>query len=220
MSKNTPTIEAVPRERTGSRYADRLRRSGRLPGIIYGHKTDPQAISVDTKQLLAMLHHGTHALEVAVTGNKAQTCLVKDLQFGHLGDNVIHVDFARVNLDEEVHCQVHLNFTGEPADMSKSDSILRYDLTELEVICKVRDIPEAIKVDLSSMESSFTVGELEMPANVRPAAPHETPVVSITFVREVEEETGEEAAVDATATEPEVITETKAAEDQEEKAEE
>ena len=93
---DTPTISATSRERTGTRYSQRLRKQGRLPAVIYGHKKTPISVSVDEKEILTLLHSGAHVLEVKVEGGSKETCLVKDLQFGYLGDNVIHVDFARV----------------------------------------------------------------------------------------------------------------------------
>lgn len=219
MKHETPTISAQTRPRVGSRHSQRLRNAGRLPAIIYGHKTDPVAVSVDEKEILTILHHGAHVMMLDIEGGSTETCLVKDLQFGFLGDNVIHVDFTRVNLDEEVTVQVHLNFVGEPASATKTGAILRHDLTELEVICRVSDIPEEIRVDISEMETSFTAGEIELPASVKSAVADDTLVAHVTFVHAEEEAVGEEAEIDASA-EPEVITESKAGDDEEGEAKE
>lgn len=208
MSTETPTIEAHTRDRIGTRYARRLRSAGLLPAVIYGHKEDPLPVSVNAKDMLRHLHHGVHVMEIKLDSGKTETCLVKDLQFGYLGDNVIHVDLARVNLDEEVHVQVHLHFVGEPAVLKQPGAILSHDLTELEIICKVNAIPDEIRVDQSAMESSITVGEIDLPPGIRAASDPDTLVAHISFVAEVE--TGEEAAVDEQgAAEPEVITEAK-----------
>ena len=175
--QDTPTISASTRERTGTRYSQRLRKQGRLPAVIYGHKKTPVSVSVDEKEILILLHSGAHVLEVKVEGSSKETCLVKDLQFGYLGDNVIHVDFARVNLDEEVTVNVHLNFTGEPELAKKAEAILSHDITELEVICKVNAIPEEIRVDLTAMGEAtlFTIGQLELPASLKATADPESP---------------------------------------------
>ena len=206
----TPSITATTRERTGSRYAQRVRKQGRLPAVIYGHETDPVSISVDEKEMLVHLKHGTHVLSLNVEGGSKETCLVKELQFGYLGDNVIHVDFARVDLDEEVNVHVHLNFVGEPASARKTGAILSHDLTELEVICKVNEIPDEIRVDLNLMEEAtvLTVGEVPLPPGLRATAHPGTPVAHISFVHK-EEAVGEEVEVVSGAEEPEVITEAK-----------
>jgi len=206
MSHDTPTIEANTRQRTGTRYAQRLRHSGRMPAIVYGHGIDPVAIDLDSKHLLRLLHDGAHVINVTING-KPETCLVKDLQFGYLGDDVIHVDFARVDLDEEVHVNVHLHFTGEPAAAEETGAVLTHDMTELEVVCKVNAIPDEIVVDQSEMESVLTVADITLPPGVRSAVDDDTPIAHISFVEEAP--TGEEVEIEAEGEEPEVISEAK-----------
>lgn len=210
MAHETPTITAQTRDRTGTRFSQRLRKAGRLPAVIYGHKSDPVSISVDEKEMLLHLHHGSHVVNVTIEGGKTETCLVKELQFGYLGDNIIHLDLARVDLDEEVHVQVHLNFIGKSTEAQKVGAIVSHPITELEVICKVSAIPGEIKVDSSKMEGTiFTVGDIELPSSVRTEVKPDTPVLTISFIHE-EEAVGEEVEVaDVTTSEPEVITETK-----------
>ncbi len=209
MSHETPELTVRPRERTGSRYAKRLRSAGELPAVIYGHKQDPVHVSVDEKELLGHLHHGSHVFSVSVDGAEQETCLVKDLQFGFLGDNVIHIDFARVDLDEEVSVQVHLRFVGEAEATKRPDVVVSHPITELEVICKVSAIPEEIRVDLSPMEgTTLTVGEIELPEGIRTNVSTDTPLVVVSTVH-AEEAVGEEAEVATGEAEPEVITESK-----------
>ncbi len=209
MKQKTPSIKATPRLQTGSRQSQRLREDGRLPGIIYGHKRDPFAISLDEKEVLTLLHHGAHVIKVDVEGGKTETCLVKDLQFGYLGDNVIHIDFTRIKLDEKVHVTVHLTFVGESPSLQKAGAILNHDLTDLEVVCKANAIPEEIKVDLSNMEDMLTVADIELPSGVRAAVEPETPVARIYFAREEEPEAEEVEVAAEAEEEPEVITEAK-----------
>ena len=210
MAQETPTITAQTRDRTGTRFSQRLRKAGRLPAVIYGHKSDPVSISLDEKEILLHLHHGSHVVNVTIEGGKTETCLVKELQFGYLGDNIIHLDLARVDLDEEVHVQVHLNFIGKSTEAQKVGAIVSHPITELEVICKVSAIPGEIKVDSSKMEGTiFTVGDIELPSSVRTEVKPDTPILTISFIHE-EEAVGEEVEVaDVTTSEPEVITETK-----------
>ncbi|NNF41672.1 MAG: 50S ribosomal protein L25 [Phycisphaerales bacterium] len=214
MKHETPTISATLRERVGTRYCRRLRQQGKLPGVIYGHKTDPVSVAVDEKTLLPLLRLGAHAMYVEIEGRPRETCLVKDLQFGYLGDNVIHVDFTRVDLQEEVTVNVHLAFFGSAAEAQKADAILQQDATELSVTCKVSEIPGEIRVDLSQMEGNhLTAGEIELPEGLVLADDPQTIVASVTFAHPEEEAVGEEADVAADGAEPEVITEAKADEE-------
>lgn len=212
MSGPTPTLTASTRDRVGTHSARRLRNKGRLPAVIYGHKQDPVAVSIDEKETLGLLRHGAHVVNLAIEGGKQETCLIKELQFGYLGDNVIHVDFARVDLSEEVEVKVHIKFIGEPAGAKKPGMILSHDLTELEVICTVANIPEEIIVDLTNMEESYTVEELKLPEGIRAASPADAVVARLSQLRGEDEETGEAGEVSGEGSEPEVIAETKRAE--------
>ena len=214
MKHKTPTLTVQRRDRTGTRYAQRLRRTGRLPAVIYGHKIEPLSISVDEKEILNLVEHGAHVMKLAIEDGKTETCLVKDLQYGYLGDNVIHVDFARVNLKEEVTVNVHVAYVGTPGEAHHAGAILRHDRTELGVRCKVSEIPEEIKVDLSKMKGlHFMAGEVELPPGLSLAEDPDTIIASITYVKR-QVEVGEEAEVEAEAAEPEVITEAKAEEEE------
>jgi large subunit ribosomal protein L25 len=210
MAHETPTIQAQARDRTGSRYARRLRSSGRLPAVIYGHKTEPVHVSVDEKEILTHLHHGSHVMNVAVGSGQAETCLVKELQYGYLGDNVIHLDFTRVDLDEEVEVNVHIHFVGEPAAAKRPGAILSHDITELPIRCAVNRIPEEIRVDLGHVESTFSVADLDLPPGLITPLDPATPIVLVSFVRKAEEAEVGEAEEVVGAAEPEVITEAKA----------
>jgi large subunit ribosomal protein L25 len=142
--------------------------------------------------------------ELRHAGGTNETCLVRDLQFGWMGDDVIHLDFARVNLDEEVTVAVALNFVGSPEAAKKVGSVMTHDISELQVRCKVRDIPEAIRVDLTAMQGDLmTVAQVKLPAGVVAVSNQHTAVVRIVVV--LEEAAGEAATATAAAA-PEVLT--------------
>ncbi|MFM1823740.1 MAG: ribosomal protein [Planctomycetota bacterium] len=174
MSKEVPTIQASTRERVGSRYSKRLRSAGRLPAVIYGHGSEPLSIHVDEHTTLGALKKGLHVLNLEIEGKGTETCLVKDLQFGFLGDNVIHMDLTRVNLEEEVEVMVSIEFFGEPAAAKKSGVVVVHELSDLSIRCKVRDIPDHIRADLTTMTSeTFTVSDIALGAGLALAGdPH------------------------------------------------
>ena len=150
---------------------------------------------------------------------KPATVLVKDLQFGYLGDNLIHVDFARVNLQQVVTITMTLEISGQPANASGTGAVLEIPRPEIEIECMVKDIPSSIQVDLTTVEEIFTIGDLELPDGVRAILDPERHIAHVTFIEEeVEEEVditeeGEEEAV------PEVISEAPAEEPMEEDSE-
>lgn len=197
MNHETPTLVASKRERLGTRYAQRLRKTGQLPAVIYGHGADPISVSVDGKKTLAHLHHGQHVFNLEIEGEGTETCLVKDLQFGFLGDNVIHLDLTRVNLDERVKILVHLDLHGELKTANDPGAIVMHDYAEIEVECAVRDIPESIRVDLEEYESSINVGELKLPEGMVAITPADTNIIHVQIAAEEPEESADEAASEA-----------------------
>ena len=164
--------------------------------MLYGHGMDPISIAINEIEIIRHLTEGAHVFELDIEGRK-ETCLVKDLQFGWLGDNVVHIDLTKVDLDEMVTVNVKLVFKGTPKGASQAGAILNQDLTELEVSCKVRDIPEEVVVQMDEMEESLNVGELELPANIEAVASAETVVCHIVFKAEEEDDTATEEGADA-----------------------
>ena len=193
MSKEVPTIQAARRDRLGSRYSKRLRAAGRLPAVIYGHGSDPLSVHVDEKITVSALKKGLHVINLEIEGSGTETCLVKDLQFGFMGDDVIHMDLARVNLDEVVTVTVTLEFYGAPDAAKKSGVVVVHELNDIQVRCKVRDIPEHVRADLTAMTGeTFTVSDLKLPAGVEHATDPHAVVARLQIIKE-------EAAAEATA---------------------
>src|SRR2546425_6806006 len=109
----TAQVTAKQRSELGSRANKRLRDSGFIPGVIYGHKEAVVPVTLPKKEVSTHLSHGAHLFELGLDGKK-ETVLVKEVQYDHLGIEVIHVDFARVSLDEKVEVTVPLELKGEP----------------------------------------------------------------------------------------------------------
>ena len=197
----TAQITAKPRPELGSRANKRLRDAGMLPGVIYGHKEAVVPVTLPKKEVVGHLHHGTHLFEVGLDG-KTETVLVKEVQYDHLGLEVLHVDFARVSLDEEVEVTVPLELKGEPKG-EKDGGVLQQVVNELELRCKVTDIPDIIRHDVSEMglDDEVHIRDLKLPAGVTCLQDEDLLVAQ---VREVKEEEAAPAA-EAEAGEPEVI---------------
>jgi large subunit ribosomal protein L25 len=205
MSKETPVLVAKKRDKLGTRYTRRLRAAGELPANLYGHGSEPLPISLNEHATLYALKKGAHVLALKFEDGATDTVLVKDLQFGYLGDNVIHMDLARVNLDEVVTVKVHLSFIGQPEAAKKPGAIIVYDMPDIEVSCKVRDIPEEVKTDLSQLPGeALTVGMLKLPAGVTPVAGKDETILRIQIMKE--EAAAGEAAAPAAGAAPEVLT--------------
>jgi len=213
MAHATPKLSGELRQRTGSKYAIRLRRQGKLPAVIYGHGLDPAPIAVDAEQITHVLHDGAHLLEVSLDRKKSETCLIKDVQYDHLGDTVIHVDLARVDMSEEVEVWVPIDVVGQDSapGLSEEGAFFQHPLTDLQVSCRADAIPDQITVDVSTLEANatLTVSDLTLPPGVKAVTDPDTTVATISVVSEEEYEAVEEAAAAGAATEeePEVIAE-------------
>jgi large subunit ribosomal protein L25 len=199
----TAQITAKPRNELGSRANKRLRDAGMLPGVIYGHKEAVVPVTLPKKEVVNHLSHGTHLFEVGLDGKK-ETVLVKEVQYDHLGLEVMHVDFARVSLDEEVDVTVPLELKGEPKG-EKDGGVLQQIVSELELRCKVTDIPDVIRHDVSEMalHDVVHISDLKLPPNVKALQDAELVVAK---VEEIQEEVAAPAAAEAAeGGEPEVI---------------
>src|SRR5690349_1276520 len=163
----TAQINVKPRNELGSRANKRLRDAGMIPGVIYGHKEAVVPITLPRKETVNHLKHGAHVFDLAVDG-KSEKVLVKEVQYDHLGVDVIHVDFARVSLDEKVEITVPLELKGEPKG-EKDGGVLQQIISELEVECLVTDIPDVIRHNVSEMalDDVLHIKDLVLPAGVR-----------------------------------------------------
>ena len=156
MSQESFEINAEPRADMGKGASRRLRRSGRVPGIVYGGKKEPVAISLEQNELRMHLDHEafySHILTLKLEGKNEQVIL-KDLQRHPYKQTVTsHVDFLRVLADQKLHVNVPLHFLGEDeAPGVKTGGVISRLMTEVEVEVLPKDLPEYIEVDISAME--------------------------------------------------------------------
>ncbi|MEM9296673.1 MAG: 50S ribosomal protein L25 [Planctomycetota bacterium] len=205
MAHEIPTLAAQARDRVGTRYARRLRDTGQIPAVVYGHKQDPVAIALNLRDIDDAIHHGAHTLRIKLPEGE-ETCLVRDIQRDHLGDKLVHVDLARVDLSETVQIEVDLEFHGESPALKEAGSVLLHEMQTLTIACRADSVPEAIRVDTSALsrDHHITVADVELPAGVTAADDPGKLVASISFVKAApaEDETAE-------GDQPEVIGEKK-----------
>ena len=202
MAKQGAQLTAQPRSALGSRANKRLRDQGLVPGVIYGHKEAVVPVTLPKKELATHIERGAHLFDVALDG-KSEKVLIKEVQYDHLGIELVHVDFARVSLDEKVEVTVPLELKGTPKGEADG-GVLQQIMAELEVECLVTDIPDRITHNVSEMaiDDVLHIKDLKLPPGVR-ATQDEDQIVAA--VRVIEEEAPAEAAEAEGAAEPEVI---------------
>ncbi len=168
---DTFTIDAQPRSDEGKGASRRLRRQGLVPGIIYGGEKAPEMITLVHNELIQHLEHEafySHILSVNVGGNTEQVIL-KDMQRHPARPFVMHVDFQRVSAQTKLKTHVPLHFVGEKeAPGIKMGGAISHHVTDVEITCLPKDLPEYIEVDMSAMNIGDAVhlSEIKLPKGV------------------------------------------------------
>jgi len=205
----THTLQAQRREKKGSRYAKRERSAGKLPCVLYGQGKDPAHLNLDHKEALRCFQLGERVFTIELAEeSKTQTVLLKDLQFDYLGTNVVHCDLMRVNLDDIVEANVHLHLVGEAKGLKTAGAVLVQKMNEVPVTCRVSDIPEEIRLDISELgaDEHMFASDIKLPSGLTLHCDPETVVVVINVKTEQEATEGTESeAIGAEGSEPVVI---------------
>jgi len=215
MASQQTRLNAQPRNAEGSRSVRRLRREGRVPGVLYGGTGDPVPFDVDARELRHALHGRGAVLEVVV-GDETTPAVLKDAQRHPVRGETMHIDLVRVRLDVAIQAQVILELTGvEEAPGVKEGGVLEQPVRELTVEALPTDIPESITFDASNLAiaATVTLSEIAAPEKVTLLDDPETVVATIVAPRleletedEIETETelvGEEGAEGEAAAEGE-----------------
>jgi len=158
MADSSSTLSLSARGPEGSRSARRLRRSGSVPGVIYGGGDEPAHFSVDARTLRNTLAHSGAILEVSLDGGQGAPVLVKDVQRHPVRGDVMHVDFLRVRMDEAIQTTVVVELTGgDEAPGVVQGGVLAQETREVHIEALPGDIPDAITHDVSGMEINETL---------------------------------------------------------------
>lgn len=181
MADTTLTVE--PRTPAGSRAAGRLRAEERIPAVIYGQGTQPQAVVVGRRDLRIALGGpaGVNAvLQLQVGGAKAVPAVVKELQRHPVKRTVQHVDFLVVNMNEAITVEVALEVVGESEQVKNLNGMIDPQLTTLTVEAKPGNIPTSIVVDVSSLAigESVRISDITLPDGVTTSLDPDTVLVA------------------------------------------
>jgi large subunit ribosomal protein L25 len=204
----TATVEALRRDRRGKGAARSARREGRIPAVLYGHGEDSLSLTVDGRRFERMLHEisvENTLLDLALDGEPARKVLVREIQRHPHRDEILHVDFFHVSMQEKITLEVPVVLSGTPSGVRLHGGILDHGMRDIEVLCLPSDIPEKVEIDVSHLEigQSVRISDLTIP-NAQILGDPERSVVSV-VPPTVMEEPVVEAEVVAEGAEPEVI---------------
>jgi large subunit ribosomal protein L25 len=203
-------VQGAPRTSRGKNEARRLRVTGNVPATLYGGKGDAQSISVNTKQVTAILRSetGHNTLFQVEFGGKQEPAIVKDWQVDPVSGRLLHVDLLRVAMDVRMKVKVPVHTFGEPSGVKVQGGVFEVVAREVEVECLPADIPAEFKVDVSglALNQSLRAGELPMDkAKIRLLTDAQAVLAHVVALKVEEEKPAEAAVPGATPAEPEVI---------------
>lgn len=189
----------------GSADSRRLRATGKIPAVVYGHGMDPLSVSVDRRELRQALSGAAGLntiLDLTVDGT-VYPSLIKEIQRHPVRRSVQHVDFIQVNLNEEIVVAIPVHLDGEAKDVSANGGLVDLAMQEMHVRTTPRNIPDGITIDVTSMtmDSVIRVGDIALPAGVTAEADAEAAVVTVLTMRTPVLDAEEEAAAEAAAEE-------------------
>jgi len=209
----TVSFNATARDTVGKGAARTLRGKGQVPAVIYGHGRDPQALSLNARDLDKMLGHiqaESTVIEVTVGGQTAKT-LIREIQRHPIKRQILHVDFQALVAGEKVTVSIPIVLTGVPEGVRLEGGVLDQTLREIEIEVDPANIPDRVEYDVTNMVigDSVHISDLKVPEGVEVINGPETSVAVVAAPRAVIEETavvaepveGEAGAV----AEPEVI---------------
>lgn len=181
-------LDVQLRKKTGSNEVRKTRRQDFIPAVVYGAGQQPAAIQADRKiyERIARQHQGENVifhLNLLDGGKKLSDypAIVRDVQIHPVHDQILHIDFHRIDLTKEINVKVTIVARGEAIGVKRDSGTLEHHLWELEVVCLPTSIPHHIEVDISNLgiHDAIHVKDLKLPAGVSTAQDPESVVVSV-----------------------------------------
>ncbi len=188
------------REEHGKRRNRRMRKSGSIPAVLYGHGKKTVSLSVAADAFGSMLRHG--ARMIALTGAVRESAFVREIQWDTWGSEVLHVDFTRVSAYEKVEVRVGLTLRGEAPGIHEG-GIVEQLLHEIDLLCPAAEVPAEIEVRVNALnvDDSISVADLVLPSGATSLTGADEVIVHCVVPAEESEEETDEAGEG----EPEVI---------------
>jgi large subunit ribosomal protein L25 len=220
----TVSLSASPRSTKGKGFARKLRQTGEVPAVIYGHSREPQSLSVNSREVEKLLTQvgSSTIIELAIDGTTVRT-LIREIQRHPFKRQVVHLDFQELVAGEKVQLAVPLRFHGVPTGVREGGGILEEVLHQIHLLADPATIPDHIDIDVAALTigHSIHIRELNLPAGAEVLDDEDATVCIVSAPRAVVEEEvkpaeGAEAAAGAIP-EPELIRKPKPDEEEAEK---
>jgi large subunit ribosomal protein L25 len=196
------TLAAEVGRPLGSRATRRLRRDGKIPGVIYGHGTDPVPVAVVARELRLALNGeaGANQLLSLETGSTTYLTLAREMQRHPVAQTVTHVDFQIVRRDEVISADISIVLIGEALEVHHGEGLVDQQMFTLAIKARPADIPTSVELDISGLTigDQLRVSDLSLPPGVTTDVDPESAIAIgqpprvVTLEAEVETEAAEE----------------------------
>lgn len=193
-------IEVAPREALGTANANRLRRAGNIPAVLYGMQKRNLALTISGAEVDRFMRTGSHLVELRL-GDQVRPAILREMQIDATTDSILHIDFHRVDHDAEVETEIPIVFKGHAAGEREGGMFQALE-NSVMVRARPRDLPREYVIDINEMHvgDTVTVGTFEAGEGVVLTQAPDTLIAQVTIPKlAVEEEEAEGAEVEAEA---------------------
>ena len=196
-------LNVEARDTTGTLRIRRLRKSGKIPAVLYGHGEGTVSLTLLRKEIDKIVGHGGHIVELK--GAVSEGALIKDIQWDAFGSSILHVDLTRIDPNEKVEVTLPLALKGD-APGTHNGGVVQHLMHELTIICPANKVVDSLELKINDLEldKTLTAGDVELPEGAELAGEPNEVVASCSVPTVVAEPEAEEGAA-----EPEVIGEKK-----------
>jgi large subunit ribosomal protein L25 len=203
------TIAAELRSSRGKNEARRLRVQKQIPAVVYGTGKEPVAVSVSPKDIVKILNSaagGNTIFNLDITGAETTAVMLKDWQNHPLKENILHVDFLRIDLAKRLRVKVRVLNIGDPRGVKEQGGIYEIITREIEIECLPEEIPEDFRIDVTEFRigSSLRAADVPLTGTMKLVSAADQLISHVVSPAKEVEEAPAEGAV-ATAAEPEVV---------------
>jgi large subunit ribosomal protein L25 len=183
MATKELNLPIEQRTKTGTTGAQALRREGKIPGVLYGHGSEPLHVAFEAKIFDDLMHHGGRSgvLTLMLNGKKADTALVRDVQRNPVSRKIVHVDLQRVTAHEAVRTTIRLVTVGTPRGVREFGGVMDVIVHEIEVEGPVDELPEHFEVDVSDLgiHQHVNASDIKLPPSFKLLEAPDMIVVSV-----------------------------------------
>ena len=196
------TLNCEKREQTGTLRMRRMRQEGKIPAVIYG-RGDNVSLTLSEKEINAVIRAGSPIVELA--GDVTTSAMISDVQWDAFGQNVLHLDLARIDASESVEITLSVELVGVSPG-SKNGGTVRQLIQEVDVMCPATNVPDKLPLKINDLQlnGSITVGEIVLPEGAKLITSGDEVAVQCLVVETASEEADDDGGGEGAA-EPEVI---------------